>query len=107
MFLLRQSESSGNASQVHRACYQHQKIWTFDGWSWYYDEWDNPTGSTSAQANLPPPAPVISSLNPVSGPVGTPVEIHGSHFGATGTVATSGRIGVVTRGLEIGMRRST
>jgi RHS repeat-associated protein len=33
---------------------------------------------------------VISWLTPTSGPVGTPVEIHGSHFGTSGTVTFNG-----------------
>ena len=36
------------------------------------------------------PAPVISRLDPVSGLVGTEVAIHGSNFGASGTVTFNG-----------------
>lgn len=38
----------------------------------------------------PPPAPVISSLSPNSGVVGTAVTITGSNFGASGTVTFNG-----------------
>jgi hypothetical protein len=40
------------------------------------------TGNISIFANVPP-GPTISSLSPTSGPVGTPVTIDGSNFGAT------------------------
>ncbi len=49
--------------------------------------------ASCSQTPLPPPAPVIASLTPSSGPVGTSVTITGSNFGATqgaSTVAVAG-----------------
>ena len=48
------------------------------------------TSSAGVTFTVIPPAPVISRLDPDSGPVDTEVTIHGSNFGTSGTVTFNG-----------------
>ena len=84
---------------------------TFNGTAASTSSWDTdeiqttvPTGATTGVVivtvdgkssagvtfTVIPPAPVISRLDPDSGPVETEVTIHGSNFGSSGTVTFNG-----------------
>ncbi|MCY3758667.1 MAG: IPT/TIG domain-containing protein, partial [Acidobacteria bacterium] len=58
-------------------------------------------GTSSAGVDFtvtpPPTGPIISRLDPDTGPVDTQVTIHGSNFGSSGTVTFNGTTASVTR----------
>ena len=96
---------------IHGSNFGSSGTVTFNGTAASTSSWDTdeiettvPTGATTGVVivtvdgkssagvtfTVIPPAPVISRLDPDSGPVDTEVTIHGSNFGSSGTVTFNG-----------------